>query len=249
MLFDRNVVEAALSRHEGHAALQFSGGKDSLSCLYLLRDYLPRITVYWLNSGDIFPETRAVIDHVREFIPHFVEIEGNVHEVIAQHGLPSDIVPCGSTYLGQIIEPNEERLQDRYDCCYRTVMQPMHQRMHNDGITLLIRGQKNADKGKGPHRSGEIAEGVELLYPVEGWSVEEIFDYLRSVGAPISRVYESMPTTPECMCCSAWWEDGRATYMKKYWPDEFQKYQQRLARIRVVVQPLIAEFNRECKND
>lgn len=219
-----------------------------MCCLYLMLPYLDQVTVYWLNSGDIFPETREVIEHVRGMIPHFVEISSDVNAVIAQHGLPSDLVPANSTFLGQIIEPNGEPLQQRYDCCYRTVMEPMQRRMIDDGITLIVRGQKNADKGKGPCRSGDQAEGFEVLYPVEDWSVEDVFTYLRGVGAPISRVYESMPTTPECMVCSAWWEDGRAAYLKQYHPEKYQEYRHRLERIRVVVQPMIVDFNRECEN-
>ncbi|MFG0641366.1 phosphoadenosine phosphosulfate reductase family protein, partial [Delftia sp. WSY_22] len=52
------------------AALHFSGGKDSLACLYLLRPLVEQgLPVYWLSTGDTIPETRAVVDQVRAWIP------------------------------------------------------------------------------------------------------------------------------------------------------------------------------------
>ena len=51
---------------QGHerVALELSGGKDSVACLYLLRHQLHKITVYWLNTGDAYPETLDVIHHL-----------------------------------------------------------------------------------------------------------------------------------------------------------------------------------------
>ena len=68
----------ALGGHE-RIALQVSGGRDSLACFYLLKDagLLDKVTVYWVNTGDAFPETIEIMDLVRDMTPHFVEISGN----------------------------------------------------------------------------------------------------------------------------------------------------------------------------
>lgn len=39
-----------IDRHE-RVVLFFSGGKDSLTCLLLLRPYWDRLTVCWINTG------------------------------------------------------------------------------------------------------------------------------------------------------------------------------------------------------
>lgn len=232
-------------RH-GRIAFEFSGGKDSLAALFLLRPYWTRMMVYWLNAGDVFPETLEIVEWVRDQVPHFTEIKSDVHAVIRTHGLPSDIVPCNSTPLGRIIDGEHNVLiQQRYDCCARTVMQRMHDYVVTEGNTCIIRGQKSCDKGV-PVKGG-TTDGIEIFNPILDWTDEQVFDYLRSNNLPISPVYESMKTTPECMTCSAWWDDGRAAYMKERHPDAYAKYQSRLEQIRVVIAPMIAAFNDEVK--
>jgi phosphoadenosine phosphosulfate reductase len=57
-----------IARHE-RIVLQFSGGKDSLASLQMVRDHWAKITVAWVNSGDVFPETIELMDTVRARVP------------------------------------------------------------------------------------------------------------------------------------------------------------------------------------
>ncbi len=233
-----------IDRHH-KIALQLSGGKDSLACLWLMKPYWDRLTVYWCNTGDAFPETIAVMEQIRAMVPHFVEIAGNQPAVIAQFGIPTDILPASATPMG--VANGGVPMQDRYSCCLRSFMLPMHQRMLEDGITLIIRGQKNADALKGPLRSGDVDGGIEYLFPIEDWSARQVMDYLRQENAPIPRFYEVLDEAPDCMTCSAWWEKGAAKYLKRYHGGAYQEVQARLETIRVVVDGSIAHFNDEVR--
>lgn len=238
-------MEDALNRHS-KIALQLSGGRDSIACLYLLRPHLDRITVYWCNTGAAFPETLQVIEQIKAMAPNFVEIEGRQPATIEQFGIPSDLVPVSSTPMGILGEQTEAPLiQDRYSCCFRSIMLPMHERMIADGVTLIIRGQKDADRMKGCLRSGSVENGVEYLYPLEDWTSRKVMDFLKEQNAPIPRFYEVMDGTPDCMTCSAWWEEGRALYLKRYHHDAYVEYQRRLDVINRCVGGHIATFNDE----
>lgn len=231
-------------RHQ-RIALQFSGGKDSLACLYLLRDKLDLVTVYSLNAGDRMPETQAVIDAVRPWIPHFVEIRSDVSAWIDANGLPSDVVPTCSTWMGRVIGLSDTPIVDRFECCMRNVMLPMYERMKADGVTCIIRGQKDADMARRPLQSGDSIDGFEFYYPIEDWTHAQVFSYLKEVGAPISPVYETMNTSPECMKCSAWWDDGRAQYLKAHYPEAHAVYVGRLRVIRSKIAPHLENMNTE----
>ena len=67
-----------------NVALQFSGGKDSLACLYLLKDQLEKVVVYYLDTGDGCPETHDVIDKVKSWIPRFITIKSDLSSVCAR---------------------------------------------------------------------------------------------------------------------------------------------------------------------
>lgn len=238
------TFEATLQRHS-KIALQLSGGKDSLACLYLMRPYLDRITVYWLNTGRTFPETEQTIKTVREFIPQFVEIASDVENVHQQFGIPSDIVPASGTLLGRVVGHDTPLIQDRYSCCFQTIMRPMHERMYADGVTLIIRGQRNDDAVKSPLRSGMMDGGIEYLFPVEDWTTKQVFAYLESEQAPIPRFYEMLDEAPDCMNCSAWWEKGAVKYLKRYHYPEYQEVQRRFEIINHAVSEHIGNFNKE----
>lgn len=238
-------MEEIINRHQ-KIALQLSGGRDSLACLHLLRPYWDRITIYWCNTGSAFPETVAQMDKIRGMVPNFVEISGRQPEVLAQFGLPSDLVPHDRTPIGLVVSGSGQvMLQDRYSCCARSMMLPTQERMLEDGITLIIRGQKNTDRLKAATRSGEIVDGIELLYPIEDWSNRQVMAYLQSQSADVPRFYEMLDSAPDCMNCSAYWENGAAKYLKRYHPVAFYDVQSRLNTISDAVAGSIAHFNHE----
>jgi phosphoadenosine phosphosulfate reductase len=240
-------MDNTIAKHE-RIALQFSVGKDSLAMLHLMRKHWDRLTVYWVNTGDAFPESLEAVERVRAMVPHFVEIDGNQPQVIAQFGIPSDIVPVSATPIG-MANGGAVLMQDRYSCCMRTVMLPLAQRMVEDGITLIVRGQKECDANKAPLRSGDVDEGIEYLFPLEDWSDEDVMTFLEEEGVELPRYYESMRSNPPCLSCSAWWDDGRAAYLKKHHPIHYDVYQQRLNAISHAVGGHIAAFNIEVSDD
>ena len=71
-------------------------------------------------------------------------------------------------------------------------MIPLWERIVADGNTLVIRGIKAVDLPRLPVLDGQVVDGIGFLLPLPGRSHAEVFAYLRSVGAPLSRVYEHM---------------------------------------------------------
>lgn len=236
-------VAKAIARHE-RIALQLSGGKDSLAALFLLREHWDKLNVYWTNTGDPVPEVRAVVESIKAMVPNFVEISGRVLEQIETFGLPSDLVPTTSTPFGISAYGGGTKLQDRFQCCYNSLMLPMQERMVQDGITLIIRGQKSADTMKSPLRSGALENGIELLFPLEHWSDEQVFAFLEE-HAFVPDYYQQLAASPDCLTCSAYWSEGRAAWLKSKHPDAHAVYQGKLDVIRDAVMPHIALFNLE----
>lgn len=237
-------IKAILDRHE-RIALQLSGGRDSIACLYLMRPYWDRLTVYWLDTGAAYPETVSLMEQIREMVPHFARIEGQQPQVIAEHGIPTDILPASATPVGLVGSGQGIAMQDRYSCCVRSIMLPMHQRMLDDGITLIIRGQKATDRLKSPVRSGETHDGIEYLFPIEDWDARQVMRYLADEGAPVPRFYEMLNGAPDCMTCTAYWEEGAAKYLKRYHHAQYLANQEQLDIINKAVSEHIAAFNQE----
>jgi phosphoadenosine phosphosulfate reductase len=226
-------------------ALQFSGGKDSLACLYLLKDQLEDITVYWCDTGDSCPETVEVVETVRPWIPNFAVIQGDVASWQAIHGKPVDLVPARAHFLGVAYGMSEVQLSNRFDCCFQNLMRPMHERMLADGVDCVIRGTKLCDTGTVPAEGA--TEFYNILLPIKDWTHEQVFAYLESVGAPKNSIYEHYTniSAPECLNCTAWWDDNKTQYLKAKHPEAHARYQQNLKSIAIVVETHLADLRRE----
>lgn len=226
-------LEDAFRRHR-RIAFQYSGGRDSTAALYLLRPYWDRMQVYFLDTGEAYPETLAVLEQVERDMGKPIErIHGDVARVRIEHGLATDVLPVDNTELGRMVSGRNVRLISRYECCARSLMAPMHARMLADGITLIVRGQRDEDYATPPLRSGAVENGIESLYPVQDWTTAQVDAYLKDNGLPVAAFYAAgMPHGSDCMGCTAWWGEGRAAYLRKNHPAAHERYVQRMHVIR-----------------
>ena len=229
------IDTSPLDRHK-RAALLFSGGKDSLAVTHLLRPFWDRLTFYHVDAGDLLPEVREIVGQVEAMVPRFERITTDSRAWTRRIAEPSDLVPHTATLGGVVL--GGRPLIDRYNCCWHNIMKPAHDRMLADGITLVIRGTKRCDTRRMAAQSGDTSQGYELWLPIQEWSHEDVFAYLHSVGAPICRVYEHRVNAPECATCPAWWDEGRAAYLKAHHPELFGAYRERLHRVAREVAPV-----------
>lgn len=124
-------------------------------------------------------------------------------------------------------------------------MAPMARQMEQDGVTLVIRGQRNDDQLKAPIRSGHVEGGIEYLFPIADWSAKQVLAYLREKAVPVPRFYTMLKSAPDCMTCSAYWEEGVSRYLKAHHAGAYSVVQARLDFINQAVGGHIAAFNNE----
>lgn len=224
-----------LDRHD-RIALQLSGGKDSLAILHGAIPWLDRICVYWMNPGNPFPETVAIMDELRQAVPHFKEVPGRQRAITQADGWPSDVVPIRWTTFGQFtFGPKPFKVQGRLDCCFRSLMEPMHQAMIDDGITCIIRGKRSEEADKTPTRTGSVIDGIEFVYPIWDWKKAEVEQYLIQHSVPIPPSYEFAKHSLDCMDCTAWWGEGLDGFLQARYPEQHVEHERRLGLIRAAV--------------
>lgn len=227
------TIESVINRHE-RIALHFSGGKDSLCCLYLLKDYWDKIDVVWVNAGASYPETLQQMEAVRQLVPNFVEIKSDQPSVIAKYGFPSDIVPVPNAEVGQHLRPLDVKIQPWTACCWKNLWEPMQNKMKEMGITLIIRGQKNSDYRTAPIKSGYVENGIEYLFPLEHWTHDDCFQFLKNNNIPIPSWYEWADTSLDCWDCTACLDERgkEIANMKTRYPEKWDIVRNRLMLIR-----------------
>jgi phosphoadenosine phosphosulfate reductase len=217
-------MQEFLNRHN-KVALMFSGGKDSIACLHLLKEYLDKILVVWVNTGASFSEIEIYMEKVRSEVPNFLEIKTNQPESIKANGYPVDVVPVNYTGLGQSVTSHKElKLRSYFECCNENFWSPCDAEMRKIGVTGIIRGQRNEEGHRAPIKSGHIENGIEYYLPIETWSKTDVIEYLRSKDVVIDERLSMNHSSLDCWNCTAYMADSadRFKYIQKHHPSKYE---------------------------
>lgn len=240
------MIQTPIDRH-AVSVLQFSGGKDSLACLHLLRPFWDRLVVMWCNTGDAFPETVEQMREIERMVPRFIEVNTDARAQITQYGWPVDIMPVNRGAVGRAIEGHAKQMMQPYTtCCGANKWHPMDAAARDLGATLVIRGQRNSERMKAPIRSGATYDGIEYWFPIEAWSEKNVFAYLHGINVPAPAHYAHTGTSLDCMHCTAWIGDAGRTirWMRDAHPAEYGEVARRLWEIRGAAEEEVRQINR-----
>ncbi|WP_416047939.1 phosphoadenosine phosphosulfate reductase family protein [Cupriavidus basilensis] len=231
----RAEVAAAMAKHS-RVLLQFSGGKDSLACLYLLRPYWDRLTVMWSSRGDPFPEVVELLAQIRPLVREVVEVSGNAKAHIEKGIYPVDLVPVPGTWLGRTLEPATAPFifASRYDCCTENFWKPMAHATEAGGFDLVVRGQRDSEAKRAPFSSGAVDSGGRTyLLPLQHWSKQDVLAYLHAEGVELPRQYAYGLSSLDCLHCTAYLEEngGKRRYLRDFHPEAAIEYERRLRLI------------------
>ncbi len=224
-------------RHQ-NAVLTFSGGKDSLTCLHLCRDYRDNITVVWVNTGAAFP-------HIAEFVRNavkgfnFIELKSDQGAWIKQHGLPSDMVPVVNSIWRDPGNPKPSQilLQPWTLCCLKLRTEPILKYLWRSGATLLLHEQRRSDGGGFAINSGPDAR-VEVCKLIWEWSDDDILDYIGKHGIELPEQYaDGVMDSLDCWNCTARGGDSatlkkaKFAYMARRYPSLFAEVKLRMGHV------------------
>lgn len=186
-----------------------------------------------------------MIERVRADVPVIV-VPSSAQAFRDTYGHPADVVPVDAEPLGRMVSGGSTALVSRYTCCANVIMAPMHQRMLDDGITLIVRGQRASDYVTEPAPQGIDVGGFELLFPIHHWSDGDVDGFIAAHGLPVGDFYAAgMRTTPDCMGCTAWLGDGRLRYMADRYPAQAAAVRSRIQQIRAEVARQLHTFDDE----
>ena len=191
-------------------ALQFSGGKDSLACLYIYREKWDQMYVVWVDTGAAYPEMVEYMETWKARLPHFIHVKSDQPGNVKERGWPVDVLPIENTLIGKLITGNEGPLmQSHLDCCAVNIWVPLYNACKKLGIKYLVKGQRGNDRRKSTAVDGQVVDGIQYVMPIQGWTEEQVFQYLKEVGAELPPGYGAGEKTGrDCWDCTAYLDDN-----------------------------------------
>ena len=192
-------------------AIQFSGGKDSLACLYLYRERWDTTYVVWLDTGAAYPEMVEYMEKWKQRLPHFIHVKSDQPSNVRERGWPVDVLPVENTLVGRMITGNDGPLMQSYlDCCAVNIWVPLYNACKKLGIKYLVKGQRGDDRRKSLAVDGQVVDGIQYVMPIQGWTEEQVFQYLKDVEADMPPGYGmGEKTGRDCWNCTAYLDDNR----------------------------------------
>lgn len=207
-------------------ALAFSGGKDSMACLHLMRDSLD--FGLYVDTGFSYPETQAMVRYANDILPiHVVKTDRAVQNDV--FGIPSEIVPADWTYFGQLMTGEKpSRIQSYLDCCGVNVCLPLMSEAKKRGVTEIVFGQRKSESHKAPVGDGAMAGTIKRIHPIEDWTDDEVFQYL-ATKMTVPAHYAIKHSSLDCYDCTAYRTDSadRVAWTKREHPVFFAAYEAR----------------------
>jgi phosphoadenosine phosphosulfate reductase len=203
--------------------LALSGGKDSMACLFLMKDQLD--CAIYVDTGYAYPETQAVIELAATYLPVLrlhVDREAN-HRL---EGFPSDVVPVEWTPIGQAVtHAKPYRIQSSLQCCLDNIAKPIIAKAQELGATHLVCGLRLEETYKATSRHGDVVEGLVRVHPVEAWTAQQVLDYLATqmdVPAHFFLNHSSL----DCYDCTAFHHasQDRLAWTKDRYPHYYAAY-------------------------
>lgn len=211
-------------------ALAFSGGKDSMACLFLLREELD--CLIHVDTGYAYPETRAIVNDAARMVPTYV-VMSNRDAQNTMEGIPSDVVPIDWTRFGQQFSGLKEvTIQSYLGCCFENINRPIWDKAIELGVTHLYFGQRQQESKRAPWKPGEIVFGIERLHPINDWTTDQVMGFL-SQHMEIPKHYLIEHSSLDCYDCTAYraHSHDRVAWTKERYPIFHQAYETRRAAL------------------
>ncbi len=222
-------------------ALWFSGGKDSMACLFLMKSRLKDIEVLFVNTGKYYPEQLETVASVRELCKNWHEVWTDREGQWIRNGLPSDLVPIDWTQFGQQLTSMKPfAVQSYLQCCWENIGDALLQKSKELGVTDVIRGQRLDDGHRAPAKNGSIVDGIAYHHPIENWTKERVLEYLRQEMGELPGHYALEHSSLDCYDCTAYTDHSadRVEWMRVRHPKLHEQYASNMGLLRSAIRPI-----------
>ena len=187
----------------------FSGGKDSLVVLDLVRRIKPDVVGVFENTTNEYPETLRYVKTISNIIELKPEI--SFQECIKRYGLPM-MKSAAKSHGNQ--------------CCIKLKEEPFRKYAIKNSVTLVFTGltsDESRNRMMMLKRMGSLyfhkRDKIWKCHPIHNWSDHEVWRYIDFKKLDYNPIYDVLGKSARCGCrlCTAYlsWKERTSQYNEK----------------------------------
>jgi len=187
----------------------FSGGKDSLVVLDLVRRVKPDVIGVFENTTNEYPETLKFV----KTIPNIIELRPDIsfEECFKRYGLP--VMKSKAKSHGN-------------QCCIKLKEEPFRKYAKTNNVTLTFTGltsDESRNRMMMLKRMGALyfhkSDQLWKCHPIYNWSNQHVWQYIDFRKLLYNPIYDKLGRTARCGCrfCTAYlsWKERTSQYNEK----------------------------------
>lgn len=219
----KEIIRTALS-NSTEPIVAFSGGKDSVVVLNLVRSVIESIQGIFCNTGNEYPETVEFVKSAENII--WLDPLKSFWQCVKEYGMP--VVKANAKSHGN-------------QCCNWLKEKPAIEYYKEHGIDLVFTGltmDESRNRMMMLKRMGNYyfhkKEERFKCHPIYDWTEKEVWTYIKWLKLPYNPIYDMGIRRCGCRFCTAYisWKDMTALYntedtkllLKKLGQDNLDKW-------------------------
>lgn len=213
----RRFVEATVARHPDlPVTVSYSGGKDSLATLLVVREAIGPVPLIFADTGMEFPETYR-----------------NLEVVADRYGMP--VLRCGDeNTFWEVFEREGPPSVSRRWCCARCKLDPVRRLIGEEfGECVSFIGQRQYESAR-RRNSGRVWRNRKVpnqlsAAPIQHWNALHVWLYLFSRDAPFNPLYTRQMDRIGCYMCPST-DTGIQQIIRDQYPEMWHRWEAAVAR-------------------
>jgi thioredoxin-dependent adenylylsulfate APS reductase len=200
----------ALETFHPRMAISAAGGVDGLAIVDMAWRINPDVRVFTLDTGRLPPETYALFEEVRE--RYGIDVEFEVPD-------GNEVAKLSTTYGPNLMYRSVDL---RLTCCNIRKVQPLKRKLATlDAWVAGLRreqwaSRRNIAKVELDREHGNIVK----LNPLADWSLERVWDYVRTNEVPYHELFDHGYTSIGCAPCTRAVLPGEPERAGRWWWEE-----------------------------
>ena len=200
------IAWAASTFEPGRIALASSFGAEDQVLTHILAQISPRIEIFTLDTGRLFPETYELIEETRKRYSIDIQVlfpeREAVESMVAEHGV--------NLFYTSV--------ELRRSCCGVRKVAPLRRKLATlDAWVTGLRRDQVASRADVSSLDWDEAHGIAKLNPLADWTIERVFTYLHEHRVPYSPLHDRGFPSIGCAPCTRAVAPGEDPRQGRWW--------------------------------